>query len=130
MLKRVGNAVFFLTGAAFLGQGQCDEAGTGQAGHWRAASSLQVSALTSRGIFYRFFHYFIQHCFICRPSESTVSEDAGIKPRTVATTAVRRSNHSARSIHSPLSLQRTSNSYCPRLLLPYRTGLFTLVLIA
>jgi hypothetical protein len=43
--------------------------------------------------------YFIQHCFICRPSDSTVSEDAWIEPRTVATLAlsVRRSNHSARS---------------------------------
>jgi hypothetical protein len=43
--------------------------------------------------------YDIQHCFICRPSNSTVSEDAGIEPRTVATTtlAVRRSYHSARS---------------------------------
>jgi hypothetical protein len=44
--------------------------------------------------------YFIQYCFICRPSDSTVSEDAGIEPRTVATSAldVRRSHpHSARS---------------------------------
>ncbi len=43
--------------------------------------------------------YNIQHCFICHPSDSTVSEDAGIEPRTVATTAlaVRRSNHSDRS---------------------------------
>jgi hypothetical protein len=43
--------------------------------------------------------YDIQHCFIPRPSDSTVSEAAGIEPRTVATTAlaVRRSNHSARS---------------------------------
>jgi hypothetical protein len=32
--------------------------------------------------------YDIQHCFICRPSESTVTEDAGIEPRTVATTAL------------------------------------------
>ena len=41
--------------------------------------------------------YDIQHCFICRPSDSTVSEDAGIEPRTVATTAltVKRSNPSA-----------------------------------
>ncbi len=31
--------------------------------------------------------YIIQHCFICRPSDSTVSEDAGIKPKTVATLA-------------------------------------------
>ncbi len=26
------------------------------------------------------FTYFIQHCFICRTSDSTVSEDAGIDP--------------------------------------------------
>jgi hypothetical protein len=46
--------------------------------------------------------YDIQHCFICRPSDSTVSEDAGIEHRTVATTAlaVRRPNHSAR-YHPP-----------------------------
>ncbi len=30
----------------------------------------------------------IQHCFICRPSDSTVSEDAGIEPRTVAIPAL------------------------------------------
>jgi hypothetical protein len=43
--------------------------------------------------------YCIQHCFTCRPSDSTVSKDAGIEPRTVATSAlaVRRSNHWARS---------------------------------
>jgi hypothetical protein len=39
--------------------------------------------------------YCIQHCFICRPSDSTVLEDAGIEPRTVATSvlAIRHSNH-------------------------------------
>jgi hypothetical protein len=43
--------------------------------------------------------YYIQHCFICRPSDSTVSEDAGIEPRTVTNSAlaVGRSNRSARS---------------------------------
>ncbi len=43
--------------------------------------------------------YFIQQCFICRPSDSTVSEDAGIEPRTAATLALtdRHSDHSARS---------------------------------
>ncbi len=43
--------------------------------------------------------YFLQHCFICRLSDSTVSEDARIEPRTVATPSltVRRSYHSARS---------------------------------
>jgi hypothetical protein len=42
-----------------------------------------------------FFSYYIQHCFICRPSVSTVLTDAGIEPRTVAigALAVRRSNH-------------------------------------
>ncbi len=44
--------------------------------------------------------YFIQHCFTCCPSDSTVSEDAAGLPRTVVTLVVpvRRSNHwSARS---------------------------------
>ncbi len=51
-----------------------------------------------KGGFFLFFYVrYIQHCFICRPSDSTVSEDAGIEPRTVATTAlaVRRSYHSS-----------------------------------
>jgi hypothetical protein len=41
------------------------------------------------------FQYFIRHCFIWRPSDSTVSKDAGIEPRIVATSilAVRRSIH-------------------------------------
>ncbi len=34
------------------------------------------------------FMYVIQLCFICRPSDSTVSEDAGIEPRTDATLAL------------------------------------------
>ncbi len=43
--------------------------------------------------------YVIEHCFICRLSDSTVSEDAEIEPRTVAIFALtaRRSNLSARS---------------------------------
>ncbi len=41
--------------------------------------------------------YDIQHYFICRLSDSTVSEDAGIKPRTVATSALAVSIYSARS---------------------------------
>jgi hypothetical protein len=45
------------------------------------------------------FMYVIQHCFICRPSDSAESEDAGIEPRTVATLALTAnwSNHSATS---------------------------------
>jgi hypothetical protein len=50
------------------------------------------------GIFY-IFSYYIQHGFICRPSDSTGPSDAGIEPRTVATgaLAVRCFNHLARS---------------------------------
>ncbi len=33
-----------------------------------------------RGIYFYFLVYVIQHCFICRPSDSSVSEDAGIEP--------------------------------------------------
>jgi hypothetical protein len=40
------------------------------------------------GIYSIFFSYYIQHCFICRPSDSTVQTDAGIEPRTVATGAL------------------------------------------
>ncbi len=46
-----------------------------------------------------FLSNIFQHCFICRPSDSTVSADAGVESRTVATLAliVRRSKHLARS---------------------------------
>ncbi len=49
--------------------------------------------------FFFYVLYSIQHYFICRHSDSTVSEDDGIKLRTVATSAlaVVRSNHKARS---------------------------------
>jgi hypothetical protein len=43
-------------------------------------------SLLKRGIlkvFFSFFMYAIQNCFICRTSDSTVSEDAGIEPRTL-----------------------------------------------
>jgi hypothetical protein len=57
-----------------------------------------VSRLFLAGIllYFFFFMYAIQHC---RASDSTVSEDAGIESRTVATLAfsARSSNHSARS---------------------------------
>ncbi len=39
----------------------------------------------------------MQHCFICHPSDFSVSEDAEIEPRAAATVtlAVKRSHHSA-----------------------------------
>ncbi len=45
--------------------------------------------LKKQGDFFEFFSsmYCIQHCFICRPSDSSVPDDAGIEPRTVATSA-------------------------------------------
>jgi hypothetical protein len=68
--------------------------------HCESYPSYRNLIKTFRGFFGFFlFMYDIQHSVICRPSDSTVSEDAGIEPRTVATTAlaVRRSNNSARS---------------------------------
>jgi hypothetical protein len=49
-----------------------------------------------------FYSTFSQHFFICGPLYSTVTEDRGIEPRTVATLAleVRLSNHSTKS-HPP-----------------------------
>jgi hypothetical protein len=53
--------------------------------------------------FILFFKVLFQHCFICLPSECTVSEDAEIEPRSVATliwhsqSNAQASNHSARS---------------------------------
>jgi hypothetical protein len=56
--------------------------------------------------------YFIQHCFICRPSDFTVSEDARIGTRTFATLALvaRCSNHSARS--HPQDIKEDTPLHC------------------
>jgi hypothetical protein len=47
--------------------------------------------------------YFIQHCFICRPSDSTVSGDAEIQPGPVATSALASDDLASRLhlIHQP-----------------------------
>jgi hypothetical protein len=52
------------------------------------------------GNVFGFFSSFVSvydYCFICRPSDSTMLEDAGTESRTFATSAfaVRRSNYSA-----------------------------------
>jgi hypothetical protein len=39
------------------------------------------------GIYFWILMCVIQHCFICRPSDFAVSEDAGMEPWTVATLA-------------------------------------------
>jgi hypothetical protein len=58
--------------------------------------AVYILCIFNRGDFFGLFFlcmYFSQHCFICRPSDTTVSEDPGIEPRTVAASAlaVRRS---------------------------------------
>jgi hypothetical protein len=55
-----------------------------------ASEKITLSALLLKNILLELFlfFYFIQHCFICRPSDFTVSEDASIEPRTVATLAL------------------------------------------
>jgi hypothetical protein len=59
------------------------------------------------------YMYEIQHWLICRPSDFSVSEDAGIEPRIVATTALtdRHSNHSARSHLSARSHPLSARSH-------------------
>jgi hypothetical protein len=47
----------------------------------RYVNAFKISD-SSRGFFGFFlFMYDIQHCFICRPLDSTVLEDAGIEPQ-------------------------------------------------
>ncbi len=57
-----------------------------------------INRETIKGDFVRIFSflYVIQHGFICRPSDSSLSAEAGIEPRTLALTA-RRYNHTTRS---------------------------------
>ncbi len=51
---------------------------------WKQCEQANSEQLFSFSSFYLSY----QHCFICRPSDSTVSEDAGIEPRAVATLAL------------------------------------------
>ena len=71
---------------------------------------------TEHGVYFYFLRVRYSYCFICRPSDSTVSEDAGIKPRTVATSALAarrsRSNHPARFYpHSARSHPHSARSH-------------------
>jgi hypothetical protein len=78
----------------------------------RAPAPPVVKIFFIRGIFLEFF-YEIQHRFICRPSDSIVSEDAGFEPRTVATTAlaVRRSN-TRLDVHQTTRPDNEGYRYC------------------
>jgi hypothetical protein len=66
---------------------------------WPIPLSSTLQSLSFKGGFFWiffFFMYVIQHCFLCCPSDSIMSEDARIEPRIVATLALtaRRSKHS------------------------------------
>jgi hypothetical protein len=78
--------------------------------------------INNRRILFIFLKYFIQHCFICRLPDSTVSEGTGIESSNVASLAlaVRPSNHSDRShpcttrldiIYIRLDLIHSGNKY-------------------
>jgi hypothetical protein len=43
---------------------------------------LSFNYLFLKGDIFLFFMFVIQHCFICRPSDSTLSEDAEIESKT------------------------------------------------
>jgi len=60
------------------------------------------------------FACFIQHCFICRPSDSNVLQDAGIEHRTIEALAltIRRSNQTTRLDIFYNFLQNTSLCRC------------------
>jgi hypothetical protein len=62
-----------------------------------AGDSLQRKFFKSMysylGLFFIRILYLVQHCSICRPSDSTVSEDAGFEHRTVAVLSVRVSDY-------------------------------------
>jgi hypothetical protein len=61
--------------------------------------------------------YVIQHCFICRPSNSTVSEDAGIEPRTVATLALTDAHPHNCGLVFVIALYKKMSSAASRILL-------------
>jgi hypothetical protein len=60
--------------------------------------------------------YFIQHCFICRPSDSTVSADAEIQPGPVATSALASDDLASRLhlIHQPQRITTQQTRFHPR----------------
>ena len=84
---------------------------------WTSSSSFLFFQYFFGG-FFGFCSYNIQHCFICRPSDSTVQTDAGIKPRTVATGAL--------AVLVPWSMDRGPG--CPLTSLEPRTSNRVLVL--
>ncbi len=60
---------------------------------------IEIKMFKNKEIFWIFLMYFIQHCFIYRPSDSTMAEDAEIEPKTVSTLTftVISPNYSAKS---------------------------------
>ncbi len=89
---------------------------TGASTNWTDRPATEYFVYLTGGFFYFFIFlllFFIQYCFICRPSDSTASGDAGIEPRTVDTSAlaVRSSSHSATS-HPLLGYISSTSTFC------------------
>ncbi len=80
---------------------ECYENNILQSSHAAVPLKSWIKKIFQRGNVFACFlvMHVIQHCFICRPSHLTVSEDAGIEPRTVVTLTLtaRHSNHLDRS---------------------------------
>ncbi len=87
--KRLRLWVHFIVGGITRFKDYRDKSSTNteivQQGGGGARTELQVLLYLYNIIGVLLCIYFIQHCFICRPSESIVPEDAEIEPRTVAT---------------------------------------------
>jgi hypothetical protein len=77
-----------------------------------AAAARDASDIL-RGIFW-IFSFYVQHCFICRPTDSIVSEDAEIEPGTVATMTL------AKACNAPGAVY-TRGLCCIRMCLQYTT---------
>jgi hypothetical protein len=78
---------------------------------WKVSPQINVKKFCCLVYLKGDFLYFssIQHCFVCRPSDSTVSEDAGFRPRTVAI-FVRRSNTARATVFSNMPNEEIVNA--------------------
>jgi hypothetical protein len=59
-----------------------------QPSHYQPAPAARESFFLFLSFFLTGFLFFINNCFFCRPSDSTVLKDAEIEPRTVVALAL------------------------------------------
>ncbi len=105
----------FWTGPAFLSEGQCDEAGTGQAGHRRPSSSLQVSAFrtvcyfkTRNKIYFKVPVRNVQLRLLRNHSNSSGQESDKIRGKKIRELHIRQSQQRRPS----LAVQRNCSRRC------------------